>query len=100
MSIGERIRYQRKLHHLTQQALADKSGVARVSIIKYETHKMKPTVKAVLKIANALGVSIYKLLDDVQKEKCPPSSISMSEANINKPILIIADQGGKINDFL
>lgn len=100
MSVGERIRYQRKLHHLTQKELADESGVARVSIIKYETHKMKPTVKALSKIAKALNVSIYKLLDDDQKEKCPPSDISMSEANINKPISIVSHQGGKINDFL
>lgn len=103
MSVGEKIRFYRKQKRLTQKELAEKAGVASASINRYEYDLREPSAKALMSIAQVLNVSIYVFFDGTKlfpkKEKCPPSSISMSEANINNPILIIPHQGGKINDI-
>lgn len=62
MTIGEKIRYYRKKHELTQQQLADASGIHPVSIRKYETNKMTPQPKQLKKIAKALGINYVALL--------------------------------------
>ncbi len=63
MTIGERIRDVRKSRHLTQQQLADASGVATISIHQYETGKRKPQLEQIRLIAQALNISPYYLID-------------------------------------
>ena len=60
MSIGERIREARKLSKITQAQLAEKSGVAMISIHQYETGKRRPQIEQIQAIANVLGVSDRK----------------------------------------
>lgn len=64
MSVGERIRECRKSIGLTQRELAEKSGVATVSVQQYERGVRQPRTEQLKEIAAALGVSPLYLLGD------------------------------------
>lgn len=57
LTIGDRIRYFRKVRAITQAKLAESSGIHPVTIRKYETNKMTPQPPQILKIAVALDVN-------------------------------------------
>jgi transcriptional regulator with XRE-family HTH domain len=61
-SIGDRIREIREARTLTQDQLADRSGVSKGFLSDIENSKRNPSSEYVLKIANALGASIDYLL--------------------------------------
>lgn len=67
MPVGERIRAARKSAGLTQTQLAEKSGVASISIHQYESGKRQPRIEQLKKIAVALGIRWYELLPDDQQ---------------------------------
>ena len=48
---------------MTQQELAELSGVSRISIARYETGKVSPNIRALKRIASALKVKIEDLVD-------------------------------------
>lgn len=58
---GDKIREYRKLAGLTQQELAQKSGISMMSIRRYEKGERNPTYETISKIANALETSITSL---------------------------------------
>ena len=62
-SLGKRIKYLRELKMLTQDKLAEKSGLSIDYIGKIEVNINKPGLRALIKIANALGVHIKELFD-------------------------------------
>ena len=73
MTLGEKIRAQRKALHLTQAELAEKVGVSRRVIISYETNKTQPrTENGFLELARALNVNVDYLTNDSSK----PSDVS------------------------
>lgn len=57
MNIGERIKYCRTRAGLTQNELAQLSGIHPVSIRKYETNKTVPQDAQIIKISESLGIS-------------------------------------------
>ena len=59
--LGDKIREARKKASLTQAELAEKIGVKRSVISKYENGSISPTHDTVLKISTALGVMPYQL---------------------------------------
>ena len=61
--IGKRIKSLRKIKHLSQEQLAEKSGLSLDYIGKIEVKINKPGIKALLKISNALEVHIKELFD-------------------------------------
>ena len=61
-TIGKNIRITRNHRKLTQQQLAYSSGIDRTYISQVERGKQNLTIAAILKIANALDVSINELL--------------------------------------
>jgi transcriptional regulator with XRE-family HTH domain len=64
--IGKRIKAFRKQQNMTQADLADKSGLTNVYISYVETGKKGVSLEALMKIANALGLSSTSpLLDDL-----------------------------------
>lgn len=64
MTSGEKIRYYRKQQGLSQKALGELSGgIHEVTIRKYETGRRNPKPEQLKKIAGALGISVYLLLD-------------------------------------
>lgn len=64
MTSGEKIRYYRKQQGLSQKALGELAGgIHEVTIRKYETGRRNPKPEQLKKIAGALGISVYLLLD-------------------------------------
>lgn len=57
MSIGKRIREYRKASGLTQKELAEKSGIAEITIRQYESEKRTPNADKLKSIATVLKIS-------------------------------------------
>ena len=62
MTIGEQIKAMRKKAGYTQKELAEKSGVAMVSIQQYERGVRSPRIEQLQRIAKALNISVGDLL--------------------------------------
>ncbi|HCB10954.1 MAG TPA: transcriptional regulator [Cyanobacteria bacterium UBA11991] len=62
-SIGKRIKYIREKKNLTQEKLAEKSGLSLDYIGKIEVSINKPGLKSLIKIANALDIHIKELFN-------------------------------------
>ena len=60
--IGDKLREIRKRALLTQQQLADKSGVGVTTIIRIERNQVEPQARTIRKLAEALGVEPHELL--------------------------------------
>lgn len=54
MALRNRLKELRARHDLTQQALAEKAGVSRQSIISIEKGRYSPSVELALRIARVL----------------------------------------------
>lgn len=61
--LGDKIRVARKSAKLTQEELAERIGVKRSVISKYENGIIDPSISQVQSIAAALGTNILKLVD-------------------------------------
>lgn len=68
--VAKRIRAIRKSLGLSQEELAERAGIHRVSIAKYESGNTKPTIQNLDKIAEAMNVATDVLLG--RSEKLPP----------------------------
>ena len=64
LSLGEKLKNARKVAKLTQEQLAEKLGVSRQAITKWESDKGLPDIENIKLLSKALGVSIDYLLDD------------------------------------
>ena len=62
-SLGRRIKILREKAHLTQEKLAEKSGISLDYLGKIEVSINKPGLKTILKISNALSVPIKSIFD-------------------------------------
>jgi transcriptional regulator with XRE-family HTH domain len=63
MNISEKIKYFRTAHKMSQEKLSELSGISFSTIRKYESGERKPKADQLLKLADALGISINTLLD-------------------------------------
>jgi len=63
ISLGKRIKYLREQNNLTQEKLAERTGLSIDYIGKIEVNINKPGLRALIKIANALEVPIKELFD-------------------------------------
>lgn len=68
MTIGEHIKAFRKKKGLTQQQLAEKTGLKDSAIRRYESGKIIPKTPNLHKIAKALDVTIADLDDDLKRQ--------------------------------
>jgi transcriptional regulator with XRE-family HTH domain len=62
-NLGENLRAARVARELTQEEVAERSGVQAGEISRIENGKRDPQVSTVLKIANGLGIKPGQLLD-------------------------------------
>ena len=62
MTVGENIKRIRKENGLTQKQLGELCKMNEVQIRQYETGKANPKIETIGKIANALGVSLFKII--------------------------------------
>lgn len=63
MTTGERIKYFRNMRGISQKMLGQFSGINSATIKKYEYGIRNPKPDQLLKIANALGISINLFMD-------------------------------------
>ncbi len=68
MTIGEKIKYVRKLYHMSSAELAERTGIHPVSIRKYESNKMVPQTAQIERLAAAFHLSpaIFSGLTDMR----------------------------------
>lgn len=73
MTFGERLKQARALSNLSQQELADRIGINKMSISKYETGKMMPSSSTLIALSRALNVSLDYFFAEVNvKLKAKP----------------------------
>jgi repressor LexA len=61
-SIGERIKYLRKKNNISQQELADATGLQRGNLSHYEKNKTKPSADTLVEISSFFNVSLDWLI--------------------------------------
>ena len=64
MTVGERIRERRTDLKMTMEELADKIGVQKSAINKYEKDRIDMKASTIKKLHEVLGLSYLELLDD------------------------------------
>lgn len=64
MSIADNIKQLRKQNHMTQKQLAERSGLAVITIQQYEAGKFSPKPDAVMKLCVGLNCKITDIIDD------------------------------------
>ena len=57
MTFGEKLRHARELNGLTQDGLAEKSGVSQASISYYERNRREPSPTNIYWMAMALNIT-------------------------------------------
>lgn len=62
MKIGDQLQKQRKLHHMSQNELAEKLHLTRQSISKWENGTTLPSFANVIAISELFGVSLDELI--------------------------------------
>lgn len=67
--LGEEIRKARLRAGLSQESLADKSGLHRTYISLLERNKKSPTLETLFNICKALGVSAAGLIKKVEVDR-------------------------------
>lgn len=65
MTVGENIRKLRKERGLTQKQLGEMCGIAESNIRKYEADKQNAKIETIEKIAQALGVPIRAIKENI-----------------------------------
>ena len=75
MKLNEKIYLCRKKAGLSQDALAERLGVSRQAISKWETGESVPDTGKLLPLANALGVSLDWLLSEDGPEEADRKSV-------------------------
>jgi transcriptional regulator with XRE-family HTH domain len=68
MYIGEKIREERKKQNLKQLELAKKAGISNTYLSDIEIGRTTPSIKSLMKIADALGVDCSMLLSHKKKQ--------------------------------
>ena len=58
----------RKIHNLSQEELADRIGVTRQTLSKYETGESLPDIEKCVAVANVFDVSVDDLVNYKKKE--------------------------------
>lgn len=90
MTFGEKLKEARKGAGYSQEELANKLGVSRSAITKWETDKGMPDISNIKAISQLLNISIDYLLDDGSK---------LDFTTIRKPIDLSAYTDKKLTAF-
>ena len=81
LNIGGKIQARRKAMGLSQEDLAQLTGVSRQSVTKWETGQSAPDLDRLVEVADVLGVSLDFLLREPQ-QVCSSSLSVFPEGSI------------------
>ena len=70
MKFGQRIQTLRRGKNLTQEELAEKTGVSRQAVAKWETGESLPEIENLIILSELLGTSIDRMVKDSYDENC------------------------------
>ena len=73
MSLGERIKEQRKSCGMSQEKLAELVGVSRQAVTKWETDQSAPSTEKLFKLAEIFGTSVDLLIKTDEKSTATPA---------------------------
>ena len=105
MNMADRIQYLRKSKGISQEELADKVGVSRQAVSKWESEQSTPDLEKIIIMSDFFGVTtdyilkgIEPVADKEQKNKeltsmnCSPSSRQLKKYKFFLPVEIICWQ--------
>lgn len=84
MTLGERIYRLRADRNMTQEQLAEKLGVTRQSISKWEGDLVKPEIEKLKAMAKLFEVSLDDLISDEASDKKDKEEKTVTEDSLNK----------------
>jgi len=93
--LGKRIKEERKKRELTQEKLAELSGVTNTFISFIESGNKNASLKTIKKIADALQIT----LSDLFSEMAIPKKAKLNIA-ANKFLYLIQDESSSTKEFL
>jgi transcriptional regulator with XRE-family HTH domain len=64
-AIGDEIRFARLRKRMTQEQLAQKTGLGRSTIAKYESGQIEMSMPVFIELCNAIGVSYIDILNGI-----------------------------------
>lgn len=82
MTVGQRIRVERKKKGLTQKQLGELCGIAEPTIRRYELGLLNPKYATLKKIANGLGIRVQVLNEDETVQSPPDEQKKTIDAQI------------------
>lgn len=98
MTTGEKIKYFRNMRRLSQETLGQLAGINSATIKKYEYGIRNPKPDQLLKIANALGISINLFIDfDIETASDALSLLFKMDEQIDMIIDGKKDENGNID---
>ena len=81
MTLGERIQYFRKRAGLSQEGLAERLGVSRQAVSKWETDEALPDAERIISLAVVLGVTTDALLGREEPQSPAGETVSLTLEN-------------------
>lgn len=82
MSIDERILEMRSKAGLTQQEMADRISVTRQAVSRWENGETAPGIDTLKLIAEAFGVSVDKILDLPENNRCESCGMPLADPSL------------------
>ena len=62
------LREERRAQKISQETLAKMTGLSRTGVRHIESGKFKPTLYSLLKMSEALGLDLWRMMRKVQKD--------------------------------
>lgn len=82
MNLNEKIIRLRKLNNLSQEQLAEKIGITRQAITKWENNESIPDIDNLIKLSNIFNVTLDQLLKDNSCKELEEKNINIDKEKI------------------
>lgn len=83
-------------HNITAAKLTKEAGITNGLITQWKSHKQKPSMKNLMKIANYFDVSMAYFLDQKNKPSSEEESLSDIDAEVLKRFRLLDGNGQKL----
>ena len=89
MKLAERIQYLRKMKGISQEELAEKAGVSRQAVSKWESDQSTPDVEKIIIMSDYFGVTTDYILKGIQTVE---SSVHLEAGMRNRQWKLFGEQ--------